>query len=55
MAENPHIDPSGNTEQFRAFAQSPQPPAAKRSPVALIVGVAIVVLIVVVVVVLALN
>jgi hypothetical protein len=55
MAENPHVDPSGNTEQFRAFAASPQPPAAKRPPVALIVGIAIVALIVIVLVVLAVN
>jgi hypothetical protein len=41
------IDPSGNTEAFRAFTQStPQePPAASKTP--LIIGVAVVVIVLV--------
>ncbi len=43
MSDN-HVDPSGNTEAFRAFTQTPQPPPAKsRTP--LIVGGAIVLVI----------
>ena len=37
MSDN-HVDPSGNTEAFRAFTEStsPEPPASSRTP--LIVG-----------------
>jgi hypothetical protein len=43
----PHIDPAGNTQQFRAFAQRSEPEAApeKRSPVLLITAVLAVVVI----------
>jgi hypothetical protein len=48
MSDN-HVDPSGNTEAFRAFTQSPATePAKSRLP--LIVGVAIVLVVLVAVV-----
>ena len=48
MSDN-HVDPSGNTEAFRAFTQTPQPPPAKsRTP--LIVGGAIVLVILIAVI-----
>jgi hypothetical protein len=37
---NDHVDPSGNTEQFKAFAQAP-PDRAARSRTPLIIGAAI--------------
>jgi hypothetical protein len=49
MSDN-HVDPSGNTEAFRAFTQSPQPPPVKsRTP--LIIGgvIALVVIIAVII------
>ncbi|MEU2610367.1 hypothetical protein ABZ570_02065 [Micromonospora sp. NPDC007271] len=51
MAEN-HTDPSGNTAQFRAFVESPEPAAAvgapSRLPLIAGIGVAVVVVIAVV-------
>jgi hypothetical protein len=49
MSENEQPDASGNTAQFRAYAQGQDPAAAKRSPVGLIVGVVIAVVVVAVV------
>jgi hypothetical protein len=49
MAEKQEVDPSGNTAQFRAFAQTPQSAPVKRSPVPLIAGIVVVVLVVAVV------
>jgi hypothetical protein len=41
------VDPSGNTEAFRAFSQSaPQEPAATSSRTPLIIGVAAVVVVI---------
>ncbi len=34
-----HVDPSGNTAQFRAFVQRPEPAPAKRSPLPIVAGV----------------
>lgn len=48
MSDN-HVDPSGNTEAFRAFTQTPQPPATtSRTP--LIVGGVIVLVIIIAVI-----
>jgi hypothetical protein len=48
MSDN-HVDPSGNTEAFRAFTESPQPePASSRTP--LIIGGVIVLVIIVAVI-----
>ncbi|MBG0828176.1 hypothetical protein HS041_10390 [Planomonospora sp. ID67723] len=49
MSEQPQIDPAGNTQQFRAFAQRNEPEAApeKRSPV-LMIAIALVVVVVIV-------
>jgi hypothetical protein len=55
MSDNP-VDPSGNTEAFRAFTRTPEPetPAASRTP--LIIGGAVVAVVLIAVVVwLALN
>ncbi|WP_176308491.1 hypothetical protein [Micromonospora sp. NBS 11-29] len=49
MAEN-HIDPSGNTAQFRAFVDSPEPaPAAASAPsrLPLLAGIGVAVVVVV--------
>jgi hypothetical protein len=50
MAEQHHRDPSGNTEQFRAFVQSTEPAQERSLPIGLIAGLgaAVVVLIAVV-------
>jgi hypothetical protein len=50
MSENQQVDPGGNTAQFRAYAQSQDPAPTKRSPVGLIVGIAVAVVVVAVVV-----
>ena len=45
MSDN-HVDPSGNTEAFRAFTQNtPQEPAASRTPliVAGVIGAVVVI------------
>ncbi|WFE24013.1 hypothetical protein O7621_12510 [Solwaraspora sp. WMMD937] len=42
-----YVDPSGNTEAFRAFQTSPQPVADQPSRLPLIIGVAVAVAIVV--------
>jgi hypothetical protein len=48
MSDN-HVDPSGNTEAFRAFTQEPQPePTASRMP--LIIGGAIVLIVIIAVI-----
>lgn len=46
MSDN-HVDPSGNTEAFRAFTQNPAPEAPAASKTPLIIGgvVAVVVII----------
>lgn len=44
MAED-YVDPSGSTEQFRAFTRDPEPPA-KRSPAPLVAGIVIAVVVV---------
>lgn len=49
---DPQIDPAGNTQQFRAFAQRKEPDAApqkpsRATPIAIVVVVAVVVLAVV--------
>ncbi|SCL39580.1 hypothetical protein GA0070624_6616 [Micromonospora rhizosphaerae] len=56
MPEN-YTDPSGNTEQFRAFASAPEAtaPAAASSRLPLIVGAVVVVLLLAVVAWLALS
>ncbi|MER5606042.1 hypothetical protein AB0F93_21245 [Micromonospora tulbaghiae] len=48
MAEN-YTDPSGNTAQFRAFVDSPEPAASASAPsrVPLIAGVAVAAVVVV--------
>jgi hypothetical protein len=52
MSEQEYKDPSGNTEQFRAFVRSTEPDAGNESrPVGLIVGVAVAVVVVIAVVV----
>jgi hypothetical protein len=40
-----HVDPSGNTVQFRAFVSRPEPPAQKRSvlPIVMIAVIALLV------------
>ena len=43
MSDNQPVDPSGNTEAFRAFSSQPAEPA-KSSNVPLIAGAAVVVL-----------
>ncbi|MDI5938603.1 MULTISPECIES: hypothetical protein [Micromonospora] len=47
-----HMDPSGNTEQFRAFAHAPEgaAPAAPASRVPLVAGIAVAVVLLVAVV-----
>jgi hypothetical protein len=51
-----YTDPSGNTAQFQAFAQRPEEPApAKRTPVALLVGVAAAIVVLAVIAYLALS
>ncbi|MEO3744348.1 hypothetical protein [Plantactinospora sp. B5E13] len=46
---DPHPDPSGNTEAFRAFAHSTEPPAAAPpSRLPLIIGIAVVVAVLIV-------
>ncbi|WP_199736325.1 hypothetical protein [Micromonospora sp. HM5-17] len=47
---DPHRDPSGNTEAFRAFAQSPEPVGASPSRLPLIVGIVVAVAVLVVLV-----
>ncbi|WBB98102.1 MULTISPECIES: hypothetical protein [unclassified Solwaraspora] len=42
-----YVDPSGNTEAFRAFQTSPSPVADQPSRLPLIIGVAVAVVIVV--------
>jgi hypothetical protein len=52
MSEQQYQDPSGNTEQFRAFVQSsPEPAQGRALPVGLIVGVGVAVVILIVLVV----
>lgn len=41
MSEQEYKDPSGNTEQFRAFVRSGEPEAGGGRPVGLIAAVAI--------------
>jgi hypothetical protein len=54
MSDNP-VDPSGNTEAFRAFTQAPQePPAASKTPL-IVGGVVVAVLLLALVVWLAVN
>ncbi|MBO0867891.1 MAG: hypothetical protein J2P15_04945 [Micromonosporaceae bacterium] len=40
MSEN-RVDPSGNTEQFRAFVESPEPAAKKSRLPLILIGVAV--------------
>jgi hypothetical protein len=40
-------DPSGNTAQFQAFANQPEPAPAKRFPVPALIGVVVAVIVVV--------
>jgi hypothetical protein len=51
MSEQHHRDPSGNTEQFRAFVQSTEPARERSLPVGLIGGVAAAVVVLIAVVV----
>jgi hypothetical protein len=51
---NEYVDPSGNTEQFKAFVHAPQDKAA-RSRMPLIVGAVVVIALVALVVVLLLG
>jgi hypothetical protein len=52
MSEQEYKDPSGNTEQFRAFVQSTDSDAGNDSrPVGLIAGIAVAVVVVLVVIV----
>jgi hypothetical protein len=51
---NEYVDPSGNTEQFKAFAQAP-PDRSTRSRMPLIVGGVVLALLVVLVVALLLG
>ncbi|MFV2009810.1 MULTISPECIES: hypothetical protein [unclassified Micromonospora] len=44
-----YVDPSGNTEAFRAFQTSPQPVADQPSRLPLIIGVAVAVAVAIVV------
>jgi hypothetical protein len=39
MSEQQYRDPSGNTEQFKAFVRSPEPEPQRSLPVGLIAGV----------------
>jgi hypothetical protein len=55
MSDN-SVDPSGNTEAFRAFTQNaPQEPATTSSRTPLIIAVAIIAVVVIAVIVWALN
>jgi hypothetical protein len=38
---NDYVDPSGNTEAFRSFQQSPEPAEATSSKMPLIIGLAV--------------
>jgi hypothetical protein len=51
---NEYVDPSGNTEQFKAFVHAP-PDTAARSRVPLIIGAVVVIAVLAVVAVLLLN
>jgi hypothetical protein len=42
-----YLDPSGNTEQFQAFAQNPEPAPAKKSNRSMLIGGAVVAVVVV--------
>ncbi|GAA0802551.1 hypothetical protein [Spirilliplanes yamanashiensis] len=44
MSDNHPVDPSGNTEAFRAFSSQPQEPARSSSNTPLIAGAAVVAL-----------
>jgi hypothetical protein len=52
---NEYADPSGNTEQFKAFAQAPQEKAAARSRTPMIIGAVVVAVLVALVVFLLLG
>jgi hypothetical protein len=55
MSDN-SVDPSGNTEAFRAFTQNaPQEPATTSSRTPLIIAVAVIAVVIIAVIVWALN